>query len=209
LPEVLALGLDQEGHVAMPMILRIDPYDDLWPEEFLTIVTPIRAALGDLALRVDHIGSTSVPGLDAKDIIDIQVTVRELDHDLIVPPLGAVGYTLHPRIRSDHVPAGENPDPEEWAKLNFRPPAGQRPTHLHVRREGRANQRYALLFRDYLRAHSGAAETYAIIKRELIRLNPDDVDAYYAVKDPVCDLIMDSARLWAAATCWEPGHSDA
>ena len=86
---------------------------------------------------------------------------------------------------------------------------GQRPTHLHVRQVGRANQRYALLFRDYLRAHPGAAETYAIIKRELIRLNPDDVDAYYAVKDPVCDLIMDAARIWAAATGWDPGPSDA
>ena len=193
----------------MPMILRIDPYDDLWPEEFIAIASPIRAALGDLALRIDHIGSTSVPGLDAKDIIDIQVTVRELDSDRIAPPLGAIGYSLHPTITRDHLPAGADPAPEEWTKLNFRAPVGQRPTHLHIRQDGRANQRYALLFRDYLRAHPGAAETYAIIKRELIRLNPDDVDAYYAVKDPVCDLIMDAARIWAAATGWEPGPSDA
>jgi GrpB-like predicted nucleotidyltransferase (UPF0157 family) len=106
------------------------------------------------------------------------------------------------------VPAGEDPDPVHWTKLYFRAPDGQRPTHLHVRQEGRANQRYPILFRDYLRAHPGAAETYAIIKRELLRLNPDDVDAYYAVKDPVCDLIMDAARLWSATTGWEPGPSD-
>ena len=193
----------------MPMILRIDPYDDLWPEEFAAIAAPIRSALRDLALRVDHIGSTSVPGLDAKDIIDIQVTVRELDPDRIGPPLGGIGYSMYPGIAADHIPAGETPDPEQWTKLYFRAPEGQRPTHLHVRQEGRANQQYAILFRDYLRAHLGAAETYAIVKRELVRLNPDDVDAYYAVKDPVCDLIMDAARLWAAATGWEPGPSDA
>jgi GrpB-like predicted nucleotidyltransferase (UPF0157 family) len=193
----------------MPMVLKIVPYDPRWPQEFAAIASPIREALGDLALRIDHIGSSAVPGLDAKDIIDIQVTVAALDRERIGGALARLRYTPHERIAEDHVPAGEDPDPAEWRKLYFHAPPGQRPTHLHVRQDGRANQRYALLFRDYLRANPGAAETYAIIKRELIRLNPGDVDAYYAVKDPVCDLIMDGARLWAASTGWRPGASDA
>ena len=65
--------------------------------------------------------------------------------------------------------------------------AGRR-VNLHVRVAGRANQRYPLLFRDYLRANAVAREAYAEVKRELARLHPADVDAYYAIKDPVCDI---------------------
>lgn len=69
---------------------------------------------------------------------------------------------------------------------------------------GRANWRYALLFRDYLRHSPDTAAAYAQIKVALARLVPDDVDAYYDVKDPVCDLIMDAAESWAARASWSP-----
>jgi len=71
------------------------------------------------------------------------------------------------------------------------------------------NQRYPLLFRDYLRASLPARESYALVKRALARLHPDDVDAYYDVKDPVCDLILDAAERWAAETGWQAPQSDA
>jgi GrpB-like predicted nucleotidyltransferase (UPF0157 family) len=189
--------------------IEIVPYDERWPGEFREIGGAIREAMGALALRVDHIGSTSVPDLAAKDVIDIQVTVRELDAPAIATALAPLGYTLHETIDRDHVPPGCEGQPEvEWRKLNFRAPAGQRPTHLHVRQAGRANQRYALLFRDYLRASPPAAEAYRRVKEALARLHPDDQEAYYDVKDPVCDLIMDAAERWATATAYAPGPPD-
>ena len=59
--------------------IEIVPYDENWPREFAEIAGPLRAALGEVALRIDHIGSTSVPGLAAKDIIDVHVTVQDFD----------------------------------------------------------------------------------------------------------------------------------
>ena len=67
-----------------------------------------------------------------------------------------------------------------------------------MREVGRANQRYALLFRDHLRADARAAAAYERVKVALARLHPDDADAYYAVKDPVCDLVIHAAERWAA-----------
>jgi GrpB-like predicted nucleotidyltransferase (UPF0157 family) len=183
-------------------------YDERWPDEFARIAQPLRNALGALALRIDHIGSTAVPGLAAKDIIDIQVTVATLDAPALVAALAPIGYTLREDITGDHLPPGRADAPEEWAKLYFRAPDGQRPTHLHVRRAGHANQRYALLFRDYLRATPSSARAYAQVKQALARLHPHDIYAYYAVKDPVCDLIMDAAEQWAATTGYTPGPSD-
>ncbi len=79
---------------------------------------------------------------------------------------------------------------------------------MHVRIQGRANQRYALLFRDYLRGHGATAAAYGRVKENLTRHVADDVEAYYDVKDPVCDIIMENANAWAAAVDWLPGPSD-
>ena len=189
--------------------ITIAPYDPRWPMEFRDIGAPLREALGDLALRIDHIGSTSVPGLAAKDVIDLQVTVAALDAEALSAALAPLGYTLYPVADHDHTPPGYDDDPpEEWSKLFFRPPAGQRLTNLHVRKAGRANQRYALLFRDFLRADPLARGGYERVKQALAQMHPDDVDAYYDVKDPVCDIIMAGAERWASATGYVPGPSD-
>ena len=79
---------------------------------------------------------------------------------------------------------------------------------MHVRVEGRANQRYALLFRDYLREHPAAAEAYGELKRRLAA-ELRNVGVYADVKDPACDLIIVAAEDWARATAWKPGPSDA
>jgi GrpB-like predicted nucleotidyltransferase (UPF0157 family) len=198
----------QEGTM-MASRIEIVPYDDWWPQEFRVIGGAIRDAMGDLALRIDHIGSTSVPGLAAKDVIDVQVTVRELDGPAVAATLVPIGYTPWIGIAKDHVPPGCDGDAaDEWRKLYFHAPEGQRRTHLHVRQAGRANQRYALLFRDYLRASPQTAEAYRRIKEALARLHPEDQEAYYDVKDPVCDLIMDAAERWATTTGYAPGASD-
>ena len=189
--------------------IEIVPYDARWPAEFRRIGEPLREALGELALRIDHIGSTSVPGLAAKDIVDVQVTVATLNATALLAALAPLGYALRPDITGDHIPPGWHGSPDEWRKLYFRAPPEQRPTHLHVRQAGRANQRYALLFRDYLRANPVARAAYAQIKMALARLHPTDQDAYYAVKDPACDIIIVAAEDWAAVTDYVPGPSEA
>jgi GrpB-like predicted nucleotidyltransferase (UPF0157 family) len=192
------------------MAIEIVPYRDAWPEEFRTIAAPMRTALGDLARRIDHIGSTSVPGLPAKDIIDLQVTVAVLEpSEPLTAAFARAGYARHPTIAWDHRPPGDTTSEEQWQKLYFRAADGNPRIHVHVRVDGRANQRYPLLFRDYLRAHPGAAAAYAEVKRQLARHGPDDLDLYYDVKDPVCDIIMAAAREWAAAIGWDLGPSDA
>jgi GrpB-like predicted nucleotidyltransferase (UPF0157 family) len=89
-----------------------------WPTEFDAIAGVIREALGRQALRIDHIGSTSVPGLPAKDVIDIQVTVASLDRDRLVPALARAGF-VDTGIGEDHRPPGATGPDDDWRKLSF------------------------------------------------------------------------------------------
>jgi GrpB-like predicted nucleotidyltransferase (UPF0157 family) len=191
--------------------IEIISHQERWQAEFHEIGRSLRAALDGLALRIDHIGSTSVPGLAAKDVIDVQITVAALDpvEPLVAAFHAAGGYRLRGDIREDHRPPGDDLQPEHWQKRYFGEPEGGRHTHLHVRVAGRANQRYALLCRDFLRTHPLAAGGYERAKRALARLHPTDETAYYDVKDPIFDVIMAGAECWAAATGWALGPSDA
>jgi GrpB-like predicted nucleotidyltransferase (UPF0157 family) len=189
-----------------------------WAEEFTHLAAALRRALGTLALRIDHIGSTSVPGLAAKDIIDMQVTVASFDDFAPVEAaLATLGYTLRPDITSDHHPGDPRWMKElnkldaqpDWEKRYFSAPPGQRPTHLHVRAAGRANQRYALLFRDYLRSHPDVAWAYGEFKQRLALCVGEDRHLYAETKDPVCDIIIGSAEEWAHTAGWTLGPSDA
>ena len=182
-------------------MIIITDYQPSWPLEFERIKSDLTNLLGDLALRIDHIGSTSVPGLGAKDVIDIQVTVRELTPEIETRLAGA-GYAIREGMR-DHVPAGEDASPHLWAKLLVNQRAGDRPANIHTRKAGNPNQRYAILFRDYLRAHPHSATTVALIKREIAKRHADDVEAYYDIKDPVYDLIWNAAQDWAGHTGWQ------
>lgn len=182
---------------------KIEPYSDAWPRDFARIAKLIRSTLGDRALRIDHIGSTSVPELDAKDTIDVQVTVADL-HD--AQPLLRAGFQEFV-VTGDHRPPGEDGPDEDWHKRLFLQPDHERRSNVHVRVEGRPNQRYALLFRDYLRAHARSAGAYAELKRRLAA-ELRDLATYADVKDPACDLIAVAADEWAAAVEWAPGPSD-
>ena len=188
-------------------MVEIIPYQTNWPAEFQAIAAGLRPALGGLALRIDHIGSTSVPGLPAKDIIDVQITVAALTEPLRAAML-SLGYSQPEGVWRDHCPPNANESEAEWEKWYFFPPAGQRRTNTHVRIQGRANQRYPLLFRDYLRAHRATAEAYAELKRRLAQ-HLADPRMYPEVKDPAVDLIYLAAEDWASATHWTPGPADA
>jgi GrpB-like predicted nucleotidyltransferase (UPF0157 family) len=188
-------------------VIEIVPYQDRWPHEFAAVGRRLRAALGDAALRIDHIGSTSVPGLASKDVVDVQVTVRDLDGALA--PLETAGFVPRPEHATDHCPPGMDLGSSELEKRMVGMPAGERRTNIHLRVEGRFNQRYALLFRDYLRAHPVAAAAIEGAKRALARHVGHDVAAYYEIKDPVYDIVMAGATAWALGEDWRPGPSDA
>ncbi len=188
-------------------MIEIVPYKRSWPIEFREIASTLRHGLGVLALRIDHIGSTSVPGLAAKDIIDIQITVAALSQEVYLG-MAALGYAQVESLQRDHHPPQAEGDETGWEKWYFKPPPLQRPTHTHMRVQGRANQRYPLLFRDYLRSHPATAEAYAELKRQLVQ-HLADPETYPGVKDPAVDLIYFAAEEWADAIRWEPGKSDA
>ena len=186
------------------------PYRPEWPAEFRRRATEMRAVLGSEALRIDHIGSTAVPGLAAKDIIDVQVTVMALgDNELWAIRFKAAGYQPRPDIQSDHVPPWFQGDPREWEKRYVREPALEQSTHIHIRAAGRENQRFAMLFRDFLRAQPRFAALYALTKQRLSELFPESIDDYLYVKEPVIDLIISAAETWADTNKWAPGPTDA
>ena len=188
-------------------MVTIIPYQKRWQAEFQAIARELRQALGDLALRIDHIGSTSVPDLAAKDIIDIQITVSALI-DEVRQAIESLGYEHRADFTQDHCPATANPAETEWRKWYFREADNERRVHIHVRLPNRLNQRYPLLFRDYLRKHPAMAGSYAELKRRLAD-HLADSEMYPEVKDPAVDLIYFPAEVWAEQTGWQPDPSDA
>jgi GrpB-like predicted nucleotidyltransferase (UPF0157 family) len=186
------------------LVVTISEPDPRWPEEFDSIAERLRQAAGAGAVRIDHIGSTSVPRLPAKDVIDVQVTVAHEDGlEPVAAAIAAREWRRVDRIRCDHHVAGLSSAAEEWRKAFFIEPVGERRANVHVRVQGHANQRYALLFRDYLRAHPDAARAYARVKEGLAVLAPD-TGSYADAKDPACDLIYLAAEDWAKDEGWAP-----
>jgi len=185
-----------------PVITIADP-DPGWADEFHVIAERLgEAAAGEGILRIDHIGSTSVPDLPAKDVIDIQITVADDDSLRAVPAaLAGWGWRRSAGIARDHHVTALSADLAEWRKVFLSEPEGERRVNVHVRIRGRANQRYALLFRDFLRAHPDAAQAYALVKKGLAALAPD-TDSYADAKDPACDLIYRAAEAWARDKGW-------
>jgi GrpB-like predicted nucleotidyltransferase (UPF0157 family) len=180
-------------------------YDPAWRDRGAALAAEIRAALGPLALRVDHIGSTSIPGMAAKPRYDLQVSVAGLDEaaEAFDRPLAALGLDRRSYQR-DHVPAGRDDPPSRWVKRFWSRSSGPEPVNLHCRPAGSPNERLALLFRDWFRAHPAAVPAYARFKETLSAAVDDDVERYTDVKDPVVDLVAGVAEEWAAATGWTP-----
>ena len=181
-------------------------YDEQWPTRAAAELSRLVRALAPLVLHADHIGSTAVPGMAAKPILDLQLSVRDLNEAAASfgAPLATLGYDRLPYER-DHVPAGADSDPELWAKRYWRRrnhPAGD--VNLHVRVAGSPNERLALLFRDWLRAHPLAVAAYARFKAVLADAVNGDLEVYTDVKDPVVDLVVAAADRWASESGWQP-----
>lgn len=147
------------------MVELVD-YKERWPADFRQIGTSLRNTLDSMAIRIDHIGSTSVPGMRAKDVLDIQVTVEAIER-VVEARVLAAGFRQPPGVWRDHRPPDAVGPDEDWRKLFFHEPLGGRRINLHVRELGRPNQRYPLLFRDFLIAHPPMAAAYGELKVRL------------------------------------------
>ena len=186
------------GQSALMGTVELVPYSRRWPDEFRHVAAELRAALNAVAIRIDHVGSTSVPELAAKDVLDVQVAVASLDVERLVDALEPAGYRHVPGNDRDHIPPGADRSDEGWRKAFFGLPSSRRRVNVHVRVAGAPNTRYALLFRDYLRAHPDAALAYGELKRRLASLEPPlDLGTYADVKDPACDIVIAAAEDWA------------
>jgi dephospho-CoA kinase len=198
----------REGRaVAAPMAVMAS--DPTWPAQARRIVERLKTACGHNALRVDHIGSTAVPGMDARDVIDVQVTVASLAvGDEIADALTGAGYPRIERITADvGKPDGRSSvaeldhtdDPTLWHKRIHASADPGRPTHVHVRVDGWPNQQFALLLTDWLTQHPAVQADYLAVKRAA-QASPD----YTQAKEP---WFLDAYRRaweWADATSWGP-----
>ena len=183
-----------------PMLV---PYDDSWPLVAARLIARITVALGDRAVVVAHIGSTSVPGLAAKDVIDLQIGVRRLsdaDTPEFVAALADKGFPLVQGIDRDNVhPVA--PDPSAWSKRFHGSADPGRIVHVHVRETDGAGWRYALLFRDWLIANPEEREAYAALKRRLAQIF-DTTSEYAEAKEPWFEEAFARADAWARHTGW-------
>ncbi|MGB5111770.1 MAG: dephospho-CoA kinase [Mycobacterium sp.] len=192
LPFAHNLQARQPAHLEAAVV----PADPSWPEQAARVVARLKAACGHRAVRIDHIGSTAVPGLDARDVIDVQVTVASLEvADELADALLAAGYPRVDGITAD-VPHGE--DHSLWRKRFHASSDPGRPTHVHIRVDGWPNQQFALLCVDWLRANPAVQEDFLAAKRAALR-TPD----YAAAKEPWFLDAYHRAREWAKATGWQ------
>jgi GrpB-like predicted nucleotidyltransferase (UPF0157 family) len=172
-----------------PMPVLVVPYDPGWPERFEAWRGRLAGLLGPVACRIEHVGSTSVPGLAAKPIVDIQVSVPDMENeDGYVPVCETAGLQL--RFR-DHEHRYLQPVPG-------RP----RDVHVHVCQQGGDWERVHLLFRDYLRDSAAGRDAYVAAKHDAARLWADQGAAYTEAKSDVILVLLDQAEAWAKATGW-------
>lgn len=166
--------------------IELVPYDSEWPAQFASWKRRLLEVLQPTPRRIDHVGSTAVPGLAAKPIVDIQVSVDDLeDEAAYVPAIESIGVQLRSRD-DDH--------------RYFRPFAGKpREVHIHVCTSGSEWERRHLLFVDYLRTDSAARHAYQRAKEAAAARWADDRAAYTEAKDGVIRAIMTRAQRWAQA----------
>jgi GrpB-like predicted nucleotidyltransferase (UPF0157 family) len=166
--------------------IRIVAYDPAWPVRAGEELRRLGEALGPVAVRLEHVGSTAVPGLAAKPILDLQLSVADIAaRAAYVRPLERLGYLF--------APTPESPDYHFFG----RPPDRPRSHHVHVCEAGSEHEFRHIAVRDYLRAHPDQAASYAALKRELAARHPQDRLAYIAGKDPYVAALETRALAWA------------
>ena len=166
--------------------VRIVEYDAAWPARAAAEEAVLQQRLGPVAVRLEHVGSTAVPGLAAKPILDLQLSVAAIEpHARYLEPLERLGYLF--------VPAPESPDYHFFAK----PPQRPRSFHLHVCEAGSKHELRHLAVRDFLRAHDDEATRYAALKRQVAGQHPHDRLAYIEGKGSYVAGLEARAVEWA------------
>jgi GrpB-like predicted nucleotidyltransferase (UPF0157 family) len=168
--------------------IEIVDYDGSWPRLFEEERALLERALPpDQILAIEHAGSTAVPGLAAKPIIDIFIAVPSIEvaRATLVAPIKAIGYVYW----------AENPDKIRMFFVKGMPPYGERRTHhIHIVEPTSETWHRTLAFRDYLRDHPDEAERYQQLKRDLARHHRSDREAYTRAKDSYVLRVTGMAR---------------
>lgn len=190
-----------------PVIALHEP-DATWPLQARRQLARISHALGAQAVTLDHIGSTSVPGLVAKDVLDLQVGIESLaaaDRSDFVAALTEAGF---PRVEGyvADTPHVGGQAPQVWPKRFHGSSDPAVAVHLHVREVGSPGWRWALLFRDWLRAESTARDEYTALKRAVASRGLA-MEEYAEAKEPWFDAAHERIEAWAATTGWSPDRS--
>ena len=184
--------------------LRLVSPDPTWPRQAARVIDRIRRALrpqlgGDA--DVAHIGSTAVPGLPAKDQLDLMLAVPTLaEADRLAEALGQAGL---PRRAGEWFDNARGMPGKTWPKRLHGNADPGRPVNLHIRVTGSPGWRFALLMRDHLRAVPAARDEYAAAKRRWAAEH-DDVEGYAEAKEPWFDAEAEAAHAWAQETGWQP-----
>lgn len=192
------------------MLLKVVPYRAEWPSIFEGWQHRIAAGVSLSQIAVDHVGSTAVPALEAKPVIDIQLRVPNVDEAKIalIRELEPLELEYRADVYQDRMPPCVEGSEIGWRKLYFRTSHDiEHPVHLHVRAFGQPNARYALLLRDYLRAHGVARTAYGKFKLLLSeqtaeQSTPGGTGPYLDLKDPIFDLLYHAAEQWAHQVDW-------
>ena len=170
----------------MPEQVHIVAYDTGWPACFGEERDRIEGVIGRWLVGTEHVGSTAVPGLDAKPVIDVMPGLSSmLDADLCVEPLISLGYSYWEEGAEPHHRLFAKFVDEGWTA---------RTHNLHLVEAGGWYWRERLLFRDYLRSHAETAEEYVWLKRALARRYKDDREAYTAAKKRFVAAVVEKAR---------------
>jgi dephospho-CoA kinase len=186
------------SRLSHPTISAPDP---TWPAQGTRLLSRIGRAVGDAAASLDHIGSTAVPGLVAKDVIDLQVGVASLadaDAPEFVAAMAAAGFVRPPGEWNDNAKDGS-----VWPKRFHGSCDPGRIAHVHVREVGSPGWRWALMFRDWLRAEHDERVSYASMKT-VLAARAGSTDDYVDGKEPWFDAADARARAWATRTGWVP-----
>ncbi len=167
----------------------LEPYDPRWAAEFAREAAAVEGALGEVLFAIHHIGSTAIPGICAKPIIDILAVVRDVTLlDERAKEMEALGYEAMGEFGI--------PGRRYFRKDNT---AGVRTHQIHAFRDGSHQIQRHLAFRDFLNHHPDCAERYDALKRRLAELHPADVSGYTEGKDEFIAEMDARAAAWRSA----------
>lgn len=161
--------------------ITIEAYDPAWPEHYEAAKATVLDAVGEDVERVDHVGSTAVPGMAARPIVDVQVVVPDEERaEACIGPLTGAGFAYQA-------------DRDGWHVFEATPDDGQS-VAVSVHQSDSQRWRDAVLFRDYLRTEPEAARRYESLKRDLAADHPEDPAAYRAGKASFVEAAVAEAR---------------